>query len=102
MLRHPTSPLANVVIVAIGTSIFLFEWRLGRRAARLNREGRCARCGEVMVTPAARIWISGGPTGIWMGWVCARCLAKSKIQEKIMWAVGTVVVIGLIVLLWRT
>ena len=100
MSRTATGPVATLVIVVATAILFFFDRRRRKRGERLNQSGRCARCGAVLVEPAPRIPIAGGPFAVWKGRVCFRCHAFVTLQERIVWSLIAAGVVAALVLVW--
>jgi len=100
MSRHPTSPLANLIIVAAATLLFIADRLRIRRGKNLNENDRCARCGALLLEPGGRVTIGGGPYAAWRGVVCSKCYAYVKVQERIVWSLLAVLLVAVLVFAW--
>jgi DNA-directed RNA polymerase subunit RPC12/RpoP len=99
--RSAPGPWPTLVIVIVATVLMVVDHRRMKRARTLNEEGRCARCGSVLVGPAHRVPIAGGPRFVRTGYVCDACEAKVKIQERIVWSLLVAGVVFVLLLEWK-
>ena len=94
------STLANLIIVAVATLLFVADRLRIRRGKNLNQNDRCARCGAVLLEPAGRVTIGGGPYAAWRGVVCSKCYAFVKVQERIAWSLLVVLLVAVLIFAW--
>jgi hypothetical protein len=100
MPRHAPGTVPSLIILAAATLLTLEDRRRRKRAERLNREGRCARCGGSLDGPGHRVPIAGGPRFVWRGSVCERCYGVVRLQERIFWIFLAVAMAILVYLTW--
>lgn len=100
MTRHPTSPLANLIIVAAATLLFVIDRLRIRRGKKLNEGDRCARCGGAIDEPGLRALIAGGPYAPWRGYVCTKCFVRAKLEERVLWSLAAAALVALLLLWW--
>lgn len=99
MPRHAAGPWETLAIVAVTAVVFFFDRRRRKRAKRWNQDGRCGRCGAILHEPGQLIPISGGRLA-WRGFVCGRCYAVAKLQERIVWSLIAAGLVAVLVLAW--
>src|SRR5262250_3465583 len=95
--RHP-GPWATLAMVAVASIVFFFDRRRRKRAVRLNRDGRCARCENALFGPGHLVSIFG--RSAWRGRVCERCYAVLRLQERIVWSLIAGGLVVVLVLWW--
>jgi hypothetical protein len=99
--RSAPGPGPTLVIIIVATVLMLVDHRRLKRARARNEEGRCARCGNVLVGPAHRVPVAGGPRFVRTGYVCDACEAKVKLQERIVWSLLAATIVIVLVMEWK-
>jgi hypothetical protein len=99
--RSAPGPWATLAIVAVVTVLTLADRRRLKRARLLNEEGRCARCGAVLVGPAHRVPIAGGPRFVSTAYACDDCRAAVRRREWLVWSFLGAVLVVVLFLEWK-